>query len=427
MYIRRIVLENIKGVEELDFQLTRPDGTQAGWTVFTGDNGSGKTALLKAVSLALVGLDASRALQPSMVGWLRVGSAEGVIALELVHTDDDDSFQSSGKTTKAPFWAEYRLNGGGRVPVLDRGTKYSRKRKTAGRGPWAEDPSGWFSCGYGPFRRTAGTSPEAQRLMATPGKIERFVTLFREDAALSECENWLKELKFRSELDDASAKEKLELVVSILDDDLLQNRHRIERIDADGLWLRDAGDRVLPMSDLSDGYRAALALMADILRHLIAVFGVKDLASKTQDGGWTVNRSGVILIDEIDVHLHPAWQRTIGFWLKEHLPRMQFLVTTHSPLICQCADPHGLFHLPAPGTDSRAFRVSEEDRRLVVAAKADNVLLSPAFALHHTRSPRAVQGRQRHAELRAKEAGPGLLPAESAEKRQLEFEFMREE
>ncbi len=43
MYITRIVLRNIRGFAELDFDLTRPDGSYAGWTVFTGDNGSGKS------------------------------------------------------------------------------------------------------------------------------------------------------------------------------------------------------------------------------------------------------------------------------------------------------------------------------------------------------------------------------------------------
>ena len=47
---------------------------------------------------------------------------------------------------------------------------------------------------------------------------------------------------------------------------------------------------------------------------------------------------GVILIDEIDAHLHPAWQKRIGFWLKAHFPNIQFIVTTHSPFICQAAD-----------------------------------------------------------------------------------------
>jgi predicted ATP-binding protein involved in virulence len=57
VYIRRVVLENLRGFERLDFKFERPGSVFPGWTVITGDNASGKTALLKAVALALVGPD----------------------------------------------------------------------------------------------------------------------------------------------------------------------------------------------------------------------------------------------------------------------------------------------------------------------------------------------------------------------------------
>lgn len=55
------------------------------------------------------------------------------------------------------------------------------------------------------------------------------------------------------------------------------------------------------------------------------------------------------MIDEVDAHLHPTWQQHIGFWLTKRFPEMQFIVTTHSPLICQAATT--VFKLPTPGTD----------------------------------------------------------------------------
>jgi len=106
------------------------------------------------------------------------------------------------------------------------------------------------------------------------------------------------------------------------------------------------------------------------------------------------------LIDEIDAHLHPAWQREIGFWLKERSPRVQFIVATHSPIICQAADPKGLFRLPPLGSDELPFQLSDHDYKQIIKAKPDDILLSPAFGLEHTRSPRAVEARRRHAELK---------------------------
>ena len=61
MYISKVTLRNIRGFADLQFDLTRDDGTYAGWTVFTGDNGSGKTSLLKAIAVGLIGKDTARA------------------------------------------------------------------------------------------------------------------------------------------------------------------------------------------------------------------------------------------------------------------------------------------------------------------------------------------------------------------------------
>lgn len=422
MYVKRIVLESIRGFRELDFSLQRPDNSYAGWTVFTGDNGSGKSALLKALAVALTGLESARALQTSFSGWVTAGAKRGVIAVELVPTAGDDGYSESGRTATGSFWAELAITNGSREPALERSVKYTRKRKTAARGPWANEPNGWFACGYGPFRRTAGTSPDAQRLMVGPARVARFVTLFREDASLAECENWVRDLKFRSMENYEEDTRRLDVVKRLLNDDLLENGLEVERIDSEGLWLRDRSDVVLPMGDMSDGYRAALALLMDILRHLMETYGLDGLWEE-QNGRIVLRRSGVVLIDEIDVHLHPEWQRRIGFWLKEHMPKVQFLVTTHSPLICQSADPGGLFHLTEPGSLDEPFRIEERDYRRIIAAKPDTILLSPAFNLSHTRSPVAVQKRSRFADLTAKEQGPGLTVEEKREK-QLLFDFM---
>ena len=63
------------------------------------------------------------------------------------------------------------------------------------------------------------------------------------------------------------------------------------------------------------------------------------LFQDSPSGAPVVTHRGVVLIDEVDVHLHVSWQRSIGFWLKKHFPNVQFIVTTHSPFVCQAADP----------------------------------------------------------------------------------------
>jgi predicted ATP-binding protein involved in virulence len=173
---------------------------------------------------------------------------------------------------------------------------------------------------------------------------------------------------------------------------------------------------------MSDGYRAALALLADILRHLITAYGIEGLAERGQDGKLQIVRSGVVMIDEIDAHLHPEWQREIGFWLKRHFPGIQFLVTTHSPIICQAADENGLFVLPEPGSGDAPRALGNDDYRKVISSRPDTILLTPAFNLQNTRSPRAVAARAQYSKLMAKQrAGAPLTKDEQSQASQLQL------
>jgi hypothetical protein len=411
VYVKRVVLENLRGFEHLDFRFDRPDGKWKGWTVITGDNASGKTALLKAIALAVVGPDAARVLQPSLKGWIREGCTEATIAVEIVGGEQDRFAQ--GRRSEKPFWSELKLKDeGGPEVSLSVGDKYKAKGKGPAHGPWADNPLGWFCVGYGPFRRLYGASPDAQRIMLGPGRVARFATMFREDATLGECELWLKDLHHKQLEGKLSQQAILKKVLDLLNDDFLRNGMRVETVDSQGLWLRDNTGVVLPLANMSEGYRAALAMLVDILRHLVEVHGPEELV-RQQGSRLVVPHTGVILIDEVDSHLHPEWQRQIGFWLKERLPEVQFLVTTHSALICQAADEKGIFHRPPPGSGTAPTQNKEAEYWKIVRSKPDAIYLSPAFGLQFTRSPRAVANRKEHARLVAKKATSGLDEEES--------------
>jgi hypothetical protein len=424
MYIKRVVIENVKGFRSLDFDFERPGGKLSGWSVITGDNASGKTALLKAIALATVGPAVSRILQPSLDGWVREGERKGTIALNILPGDRDRFAQ--GRRYEKSFWAEIQLadDGGGHTGIRT-GQKYLRKTKGPTRGPWSEAPEGWFCAGYGPFRRLYGHSPEAQRIMSTPGRVSRFATMFREDATLAEGDLWLRDLRYRELEGDESAKIRLNKVISILDHNLFQHEIRVERVDSEGLWLHQPDGIVLSLENMSDGYRAAVAMIVDVVRQLIQVYGLDGFSSSPS--GPVIGYTGVVLVDEMDAHLHPSWQREIGEWFKRIMPNLQFLVTSHSPLICQAADEKGLFHLPPPGVAVSPFQLSDDDYKQLIASRPNQILLSPAFGLTHTRSIRAVKARSDYATLQAKKRVQPLSPEEQTQEQQLSLFTLDEE
>lgn len=420
MYIDKVIVKNLRGFRHLEFSFDRGGQSYAGWTVITGDNGSGKSTLLKAIAVALTGKEVARTLEPSFSGWIRAGEKEASIDLSIVPVDFDDSPVQTGRRPASPFPARIVLKNGGRETGLDDPIPPAQQKtyKTPSRSIWAAESSGWFACGYGPFRRVFGASSEATRHMVAP-TTERFVTMFYEAASLAEVDQWLRNLSHKH-LERKSEGEQLTLLLDVLRDDLLPNEITVDRVDSDGLWLKDRNGVRLAWREMSDGYRSAVALLADIIRHLFNTYGSENLFRRNDEGRLVVGRSGVVLIDEIDAHLHPEWQRTIGFWLKYHFPNLQFLVTTHSPIILQAADPNGIFRLPEPGSESEPRALTHDEYTQVIASRPDTILLSPAFGLENTRSPRAVEARARRARLAAKKrAGAELTAGEQSEWEQL--------
>jgi predicted ATP-binding protein involved in virulence len=98
--------------------------------------------------------------------------------------------------------------------------------------------------------------------------------------------------------------------------------------------------------------------------------------------GRAAGEAGVVLIDEVEAHLHLSIQQQIGFTLTDRFPDVQFLVTTHSPYVCQAADV--LVRLdPQRG----AFTADEALLDRVVYGSGDDAALSEMFALESPYSP----------------------------------------
>ncbi len=103
-------------------------------------------------------------------------------------------------------------------------------------------------------------------------------------------------------------------------------RYNYDTKELDILYGTGENRRLTPITQLSDGYKSTISLIADIAYRI---------ATLNPALGTEVLRetSGIILIDELDLHLHPAWQQRILRDLREIFPKIQFIVTTHAPSI----------------------------------------------------------------------------------------------
>ncbi|PYC72065.1 AAA family ATPase [Streptomyces tateyamensis] len=424
MYVTRLGISGIRGftpVREVR-QLELP---QAGWTVLAGRNGSGKTTLLRALALALGGPSVARSLVSDFSGWLTAGERTGWVQAFVRPDWSVDRLAGSGKAPKydvklglkwtlpQPPAAGTALVGGPR-PELEAFGSTSPER-----GPWAENPRGWFFAGYGPFRRLLGAAGESQRLMLSAGPVGRLATLFHEEASLAEGVTWLVDQHVRRLEGRPGAQQTLEVVTGLLSDGLLPDGFSVARVDADGLWVQRAAGPAFPLRELSDGYRTVAALVLDLVRQFQTAYGRLPL---DEDGALTL--PGVVLIDEIDAHLHVSWQQRIGPWLKAHFPRVQFIVSTHSPYICQAADPGGLIRIAGPDEDVPPQPVSEELYRRVVYGSGDDAVLSDLFGLESPYSARAEDARRRVGDLEGRVLAGDADEAELAEYQELTEKLM---
>lgn len=401
MYVKSIRLENLKGFEELEFDFERPDHTYAGWTVLVGGNASGKSTLLKAIALALIGPEVGRQLMGSTAGWVSPAKPKAEAALKLSWDKVHDAFKTGGQSPGPLFDAGVRwtvTTGDVKkegweslVPefrAIDQRNAKQTRIRTSERGPWNPNARGWFGAGYGPMRRLSGSSSESIRLSVGSGAMSRFVTLFREDAALSESETWLRLNHSRQiESRDPDLIILLDSVKALLGDGLLPHGMKISRITVDYVYVTDGRGVELPMRDVSDGCRSIYATVLDLVHGMADVYGVLGLFTQTPDGRTIVSKPGVVLIDEIDAHLHPKWQHEIPEWLKTHFPQVQFIVSTHSALVAQAADPNGVFVLPSQDDVGRQPRqLDAHEYEKIKLRKAEKTLLGSAFGLKTTRS-----------------------------------------
>lgn len=129
----------------------------------------------------------------------------------------------------------------------------------------------------------------------------------------------------------------------------------------------------VPIPELSLGYKTMIAWIVDFASKLFAL---------CPDSPDPLAEPAICLVDEIDLHMHPRWQRDIMDFLLETFPKTQFIVTAHSPLIVQASAKANIVLLKQVGDHVEV----ENDPEIVEDWRIDQLLTSDLFGLESARS-----------------------------------------
>lgn len=366
MYISSLSIKNIRAISDFKFDV-KPSEC-AGWHVILGDNASGKSSLIKSLAIIFAGGPKVSASRQIWEDWLAQRCNSGEISVVINRDNDVDQYVQKGRQPDS-FTMRASIERKQNVLTPEVPTEVvisfnSQNSKTAERTIWANG-NGWFSSSFGPFRRFSGGDRDWERLFVSPEyrRIAAHLSAFGEDVAFTEALYWLQQLKVSS-LENPQSKSGpiLDAVKNFVNSSqLLPHGSQIADITTKAVTLKDAAGASVIVDQMSDGYRSVLSLTFELLRQMFLSYGDDImLEALTFDPG-TVEVPGVVAIDEIDAHLHPTWQTRIGDWFVDHFPKIQFIVTTHSPLVCRAAKRGSIWRLPTPGSSDRAVRVQGQE------------------------------------------------------------------
>ncbi len=354
-YLVSASLENIRCFgRKQTIDLSDVHGRPAHWTVILGSNGRGKTTLLQALAMLT---ERESEYTPIKAVWLSSVQKE----------KNTPSIISGGFSTGA------RLNEDGKDTYIEQLTV--KGRTDAGSIEYSRNikfPVGEFVIyGYGAARRM-GDASLTEKLTQEHG-----ASLFDDNALLFNAEEWLLQLDYSanklSPVQEESRKklnQVKEILISILPDVDDIRFLAPERADAPPKLQFNTLYGGVSMNDLSLGYKTLIAWMVDLTRRLFRRYPESDNP---------ISEPAIVLIDEIDLHLHPGWQRELMNFLSRRFTNTQFIVTAHSPLVVQAApNVAGNVNLVVlKHVDDHV--IIEKQKKTVKGWRADQILASELF------------------------------------------------
>lgn len=337
-YFLSLELENVRCFgEKQTIDFSDGEGKPKQWTIILGDNGTGKTTILQSITSSWQNqfvtpermkkirlLEAENKETLSFIDSQLIKIKEGVIDNAILPKLTDylaiaqQKSEESEKLIKTTEFAlsfppenfqDFALN----LTISD---KNSIKIKN-------------YVIAYGATRKTGGSSMSSE-------SEEPWITIFDETALLLNPEEWLIRSHYESLIPSEHQEKRKKKLNKIIETII----HILPEIAEVKLGEKNQDNRFQPIvefktpygwveaKDLSLGYRTSMAWMVDFASRMF------DLYPESEN---PLAEPAVVLIDEIDLHLHPKWQRDLLDWLSDLCPNTQFIVTTHSPLIVQSA------------------------------------------------------------------------------------------
>jgi len=346
MPLRRLVIENVRSIQHIDIDFSSGDDGRK-WTVLLGENGTGKTTVLRCAALVLSGSDALAELLKEPASWVRNGAKSASMSVDFTTKDGEPRRAALEWSVEDSLSAVLRKNETN-LKELDAAVAHAQRN--------------YFVAAYGSSRRLpAKDSPNFSRgEVFSTARAQAVSTLFSRDAALRPLDAWAMDLEYRRKEGLAIVREALNALLPGVSFSHI-DRERRE-------LLFDTSDGPVPLDRLSDGYQNMAAWVGDFLFRLTETFA---------DYQKPLDVGGVLLIDEVDLHLHPVWQRHLLKFLGDKLVNFQFFVTTHSPFTAH-QSPEGALHIvQRSSSGAPEVRPYEGDPRLLRVEQ----LLDPLLGL----------------------------------------------
>lgn len=397
MYLREITIENVRTIKKATLALNYPgrrDQTPSSRpklrnvNLLLGNNGSGKSSLLRSIAIAALGPVAEKLSIYRMVRYAD-GSAQDRRALV------DAEFELHVQDTDERPSGTHRLRQGGQsarqlMEITRHGEDFEVVRVKEMHSLWERSYDGrshsFFIVGYGATRRVELLEHSSVGSRSrSHGRVQRVQGLFQDSWGLMPLNAWLPESVARN---PGRASQ-----VRALIDRLLPKGYGFvgERERSSGEYLFRCGRTTVPFLAMSDGLKAYIGWIADLLYHVCFT---------CPPGLKLVDNQGMVLVDEVDLHLHPDWQREVVPKLAKALPNLQFIFTTHSPLVVGSLERWNVWLC-----ETRSVGTAEVLQLgiPVHGLNADQILLTDYFGVSSSRSKR----KERQLEEIAREAEMG--------------------